>query len=420
MCSFFQVAGKSGHKIINNCMEASFLTQQQIELLKHKFGLVSASIKMMQAFELLFQVAPTDLNVLITGETGTGKEVFANAIHQLSNRKNAPFISVNCGAIPETLLESELFGHEKGAFTGAYDQRKGYFEVADRGTIFLDEIGEMPVGTQVKLLRVLESGEFSRLGSTQLRRVNVRVIAATNRILENEIARGNFREDLYFRLRNVHLVLPPLRERPEDIPILIDFFAKRICNKLGIKYDGVQIEALNILRGLQWPGNVREIRNLIETIIQLEKTGFLSLDVIKKYLPPALPPYKFIEQPKESSLAVVAKEEETKLGFEIIFRTLIELKKDIEMVKNSIDYLNSRMDSLHSNIIDIKPETKSKIDDDEIPQVNENNLKLDKIEREIIEYSLKKNNGNRRKTAKELGISERTLYRKINQYKLHI
>lgn len=401
-------------------MEASFLTQQQIELLKHKYGLVSASIKMMQAFELLFQVAPTDLNVLITGETGTGKEVFANAIHQLSNRKNAPFISVNCGAIPETLLESELFGHEKGAFTGAYDQRKGYFEVADRGTIFLDEIGEMPVGTQVKLLRVLGSGEFSRLGSTQLRRVNVRVIAATNRILENEIARGNFREDLYFRLRNVHLVLPPLRERPEDIPILIDFFAKRICNKLGIKYDGVQIEALNILRGLQWPGNVREIRNLIETIIQLEKTGFLSLDVIKKYLPPALPPYKFIEQPKESSLAVVAKEEETKLGFEIIFRTLIELKKDIEMVKNSIDYLNSRMDSLHSNIIDIKPETKSKIDDDEIPQVNENNLKLDKIEREIIEYSLKKNNGNRRKTAKELGISERTLYRKINQYKLHI
>ncbi|MGQ9818606.1 MAG: sigma-54 interaction domain-containing protein [Candidatus Kapaibacteriales bacterium] len=399
-------------------MKNSVLTEQQIEFLKYKFGLVGLSVKMLQTFELLFQVAPTDLNVLITGETGTGKEVFANAIHQLSNRKNSPFISVNCGAIPETLLESELFGHEKGAFTGAYDQRKGYFEVADRGTIFLDEIGEIPIGTQVKLLRVIESGEFSRLGSTQLRWVDVRVIAATNRILEEEIARGNFREDLYYRLKNVHILLPPLRERPEDIPLLIEYFAKKTCEKLGIRYEGIDIESLNILRGMQWPGNVRELRNLIETIVQLEKTGYLSLSVVKKYLPPALPPYKFREQPKESSLIPLQRQEDAKLGFELIFRTLLELKKDLDVIKSSIDFLNSRIDTLHSNIVELKPESHHYVVDSEKPNINENNLKFDDIEKELIKFALKKHKGNRRQTARELGISERTLYRKINQYNL--
>lgn len=401
-------------------MKNSTLSQQQIEFLKYKFGLVGLSIKMLQTFELLYQVAPTDLNVLITGETGTGKEVFANAIHQLSNRKNAPFTSVNCGAIPETLLESELFGHEKGAFTGAYDQRKGYFEVADRGTIFLDEIGEMPIGTQVKLLRILENGEFSRLGSTQLRRVDVRVIAATNRILEEEIARGNFREDLYYRLKNVHIILPPLREHPEDIPLLVEYFAKKTCEKLRLRYEGVDIEALNILRGMQWPGNVRELRNLIETIVQLEKTGFLSLPIVKKYIPLALPPHKFIEQPKESSLVRLQRQEETKLGLELIFRTLLELKKDLDIIKSSMDFLNSRIDSLHSNIVELKPESHHNIEDLDRPNINENNLNLEDIEKELIKFALKKHKGIRRLAARELGISERTLYRKINQYNLEL
>lgn len=394
------------------------IEKAKLELLEHKFGIVGFSPKMLEIYELLFQVAPTDLNVLITGETGTGKEVFANAIHFLSNRKKYPFISVNCGAIPETLLESELFGHEKGAFTGAYDQRKGFFEVADKGTIFLDEIGEMPVGTQVKLLRVLESGEFNRLGSTLVKKVNVRVIAATNRILEEEIAIGNFRQDLYYRLKNVHILLPPLREHPEDIPILLDYFAKKTCEKLGIRYEGVSIDALNILRGLPWPGNIREIRNLVETIIQLEKTGYITHQIVNKYLPAALPPYHFTEQPKETSLVSMRPKEETRLGLEIIFRTLLELKKDIDLVKLSLNELNSRIDSINSNIFELKPETLHSMQENDTPNINIESSNLETIEREVIQYSLRKFKGNRKKTAQSLGISERTLYRKIRQYNL--
>ncbi len=394
------------------------IEKSKLELLQYKFGIVGFSPKMLEIFELLFQVAPTDLNVLITGETGTGKEVFANAIHFLSNRKKYPFISVNCGAIPETLLESELFGHEKGAFTGAYDQRKGFFEVADRGTIFLDEIGEMPVGTQVKLLRILESSEFNRLGSTQTRKVNVRVIAATNRVLEEEIAKGNFRQDLYYRLKNVHIVLPPLREHPEDIPILLDYFATKTCERLGIRYEGVSIDASNILRGLPWPGNIRELRNLVETIIQLEKTGYITHQIVNKYLPAALPPYHFTEQPKETSLLSMRKREEAQLGLEIIFRTLLELKKDIELVKISIDELNSRIDSMNSNIFELKPEAFHSIQDNSLPNFNVDEMNLESIEKAVIQHTLKKFKGNRKYTAQSLGISERTLYRKLHQYNL--
>lgn len=394
------------------------IEKSKLELLQYKFGIVGFSPKMLEIFELLFQVAPTDLNVLITGETGTGKEIFANAIHFLSNRKKHPFISVNCGAIPETLLESELFGHEKGAFTGAYDQRKGFFEVADRGTIFLDEIGEMPVGTQVKLLRILESSEFNRLGSTQTRKVNVRVIAATNRVLEEEIAKGNFRQDLYYRLKNVHIVLPPLREHPEDIPILLDYFATKTCERLGIRYEGVSIDASNILRGLPWPGNIRELRNLVETIIQLEKTGYITHQIVNKYLPAALPPYHFTEQPKETSLLSMRKREEAQLGLEIIFRTLLELKKDIELVKISIDELNSRIDSMNSNIFELKPEAFHSIQDNNLPNFNVDEMNLESIEKAVIQHTLKKFKGNRKHTAQSLGISERTLYRKLHQYNL--
>ncbi len=389
------------------------ITKANLDLLKSKFGIVGASPKMLEVFEMLFQVAPTELNVLITGETGTGKEVFANAIHQLSNRKKYPFISVNCGAIPETLLESELFGHEKGAFTGAYDQRKGFFEVADRGTIFLDEIGEMPIGTQVKLLRVLETGEFNRLGSTRVIKVDVRVIAATNRVLGEEIYRGNFRQDLYFRLKNVHIVLPPLREHPEDIPLLVEYFATKICNKIGIEYKGISLEALNILRGQSWPGNVRELKNLIETIIQLEKNGYIDHNVLRKYLPPALPPHSFYEQPKETSLVFLPKQDESPLGLELIFRSILELKKDIEMMKDSIDILNSKIDSLKNDF------------DDHLRAIEKTNKgldleseKLEDFEKKLIQTTLEKFHWNRRKTAKALGISERTLYRKLKEFGL--
>lgn len=398
--------------------EDIIISKDTLELLETKYGLVGVSEKILDIFRTILKVAPTDLNVLITGETGTGKEVVANAIHQLSKRRKFPFISVNCGAIPETLLESELFGHEKGAFTGAYEQRKGYFEVANRGTIFLDEIGEMPVGTQVKLLRVLESGEFNRLGSTEVRKVEVRVIAATNKKLEEEIYKGTFRQDLFYRLKNLHIILPPLRERPEDIPILVDFFAQKTCLQLGISFQGVSLEALNILRGLQWTGNVRELKNLIETIIKLEKTGYITLEVLKRYLPPALPPHVRSEQPKETSLLFVPSGKETQLGLEIIFRTLLEIKKDVDLVKDALNELNSKVDSVNSNITELRPGTYHIVDNDGFPNIMSDNLNLNNIEKEIISYTLKKYKGNRRRTAKALGISERTLYRKINQYNL--
>ncbi len=389
-----------------------------LNLLRNQFGLVGISAKMIDVYRTILKVAPTDLNVLITGETGTGKEVIANAIHKLSKRKKFPFISVNCGAIPETLLESELFGHEKGAFTGAYEQRKGYFEVANKGTMFLDEIGEMPIGTQVKLLRVLETGEFNRLGSTEVRKVDVRVLAATNKVLEEEIYKGTFRQDLYYRLKNLHIHLPPLRERPEDIPVLIDYFAEKTCARLGIQYQGISPNALNILRGLQWEGNVRELKNLIETIIQLEKTGFISHDILKKYIPPALPPYIISEQPKEASLVHIPKTTEVPPGLDVVFKTLLELKKDIGFLKEAVNDLNSKIDALGSNIIELKPEAYHIVEADGFPNISSENLNLENIEKEIIAYTLKKFNGNRRLSAKELGISERTLYRKIKQYNL--
>jgi len=400
-------------------MENEFeLDSSTLDLLKNRFGLVGASPKMLEVFRTILRVAPTDLNVLITGETGTGKEVVANAIHQLSKRKKYPFISVNCGAIPETLLESELFGHEKGAFTGAYEQRKGYFEVANRGTIFLDEIGEMPVGTQVKLLRVLETGEFNRLGSTEVRKVDVRVIAATNRILEEEIYRGTFRQDLFYRLKNLHIILPPLREHPEDIPLLAEYFAQKTCERLGIPYKGFAIDALNFLRGLPWQGNVRELRNLIETIIQLEKTGFLSLDIVKKYIPPALPPHIVVEQPKETSLLRIETAKEAQIGLEIVLRTLFELKKDVDLVRDALKELNSKIDSLNSNVMELKPNSYQIVDASDSLSFDKDNLNLEEIEKNLISFALKKFKGNRRLTAKALGISERTLYRKINQYNL--
>jgi DNA-binding NtrC family response regulator len=316
------------------------------------------------------------------------------------------------------LLESELFGHEKGAFTGAYEQRKGYFEVANRGTIFLDEIGEMPVGTQVKLLRVLETGEFNRLGSTEVRKVDVRVIAATNRILEEEIYRGTFRQDLFYRLKNLHIILPPLREHPEDIPLLAEYFAQKTCERLGIPYKGFAIDALNFLRGLPWQGNVRELRNLIETIIQLEKTGFLSLDIVKKYIPPALPPHIVVEQPKETSLLRIETAKEAQIGLEIVLRTLFELKKDVDLVKDALNELNSKIDSLNSNVMELKPNSYQIVDASDSLSFDKDNLNLEEIEKNLISFALKKFKGNRRLTAKALGISERTLYRKINQYNL--
>lgn len=393
------------------------------KLLRLKFGVIGDSKKMQEVIDKVVLSAPTDLPVLITGETGTGKEVFANSIHGLSKRKKFPFISVNCGAIPETLLESELFGNEKGAFTGAIEQRKGFFEVADKGTIFLDEIGEMPIGTQVKLLRVLESGEFTRLGSTTLKKVDVRIIAATNRDLETEIEKGNFRRDLFFRLNSVHITLPPLREHPEDIRELVNYFAEKTCAKLGLKYDGISNDALLILERRPWTGNIRELKNLIETLITLEQTTYITHDILKRYIPLALPPKDITPQPAEKALVHYSDfEEPQKFELEIIFRSLLELKHDmtnifkyLRTLENKIDDVELEIEELNTYLIAQNAQNnKGKKEIEEL-----NILNLDELERRAIMTALNNSSGNRRVAANMLGISERTLYRKINELNIN-
>jgi DNA-binding NtrC family response regulator len=384
--------------------------------LGQKFGIIGRSKPMTDAIQKLIQSAPTDLTVLITGETGTGKEIFANALHGLSDRRKLPFISVNCGAIPETLLESELFGHEKGAFTGAIEQRKGFFEVADKGTIFLDEIGEMPVGTQVKLLRVLESGEFTRLGSTNLKKVDVRVIAATNRDLAQEVNKGDFRQDLYFRLNSVIIELPPLRRHIEDIPLFVNYFAVKVCEKLGLKYDGISEDALKMLEIQYWPGNVRELRNLIETMITLESATFITPDILRRHIAPALPPASRLPLADEVSLVpVTGYGESGRPELELVFRTLLEIKNDISDIKRYLISFNSRFEDLKDKLISSETiEPLSFIQ--EADRLSDEELNLEEVEKKMIMQALKQFDGNRRQAAKALGISERTLYRKLVDY----
>jgi len=384
-------------------------------LLKDRFGIIGNSDLIKDAMRRLYQAAPTDLTILITGQTGTGKEVFANAIHGLSERKKFPFVSVNCGAIPETLLESELFGHEKGAFTGATDQRKGFFESANRGTIFLDEIGEMPIGTQVKLLRILENGEFSRLGSSALHKVNVRVVAATNRELEQEVANGNFRQDLYFRLKSVHIYLPKLREHTEDIPLLVDYFGQQAAQKLRTSFKGISDDAVNLLKSLPWHGNVRELKNMIETMLTLERVSYISTDILRKHIPQALPAHSIEPVIKESSLIRIEPDFAQKsIELELIFRTLLELKKEISEIKQYIHSLSLHMEQMKE---ELEATIRTPMEEAEI--IDDTNLNLAKMEKQAIEIALLRHDNNRRQAAQTLGISERTLYRKIAEYGIH-
>lgn len=391
-------------------------TDEIFDLLRVRFGIVGYSQPMREALKLLLQAAPTELAVLINGETGTGKEIFANAIHGLSKRKNQPYVSVNCAAIPENLLESELFGHEKGAFTGAYEQRAGFFETANKGTIFLDEIGDIPLGTQVKLLRILENGEYSRLGSSSVKKVDVRIIAATNRDLEQEVKSRNFRQDLYFRLNSVKITLPPLRNHPDDIPYLIDHFAHITSEKHSIDYDGFDKDSIEILKTLPWPGNVRELRNLVEKIVTLEKGIYITPEILRTYIPRALPAYQQDSVNANNYLAPLPKPDHAE-GYDaaLIFRTLLELKTDIsDIKKNHHDIVNRLEDLKQSQFYTTTPVNNDKLDDDEIIEKLDD-INLAGIEIKLIKQALKRFHGNRRKAAIALGISERTLYRKITE-----
>jgi transcriptional regulator with PAS, ATPase and Fis domain len=369
-------------------------------------GFYGKNPKVEELLQTVDMVAPTDLSVLIIGESGTGKEVVANAIHTLSARKNRPLISVNCGAIPEGILESELFGHEKGSFTGAVGQKKGYFEAADKGTIFLDEIGEMPLNTQVKLLRVLESSEFMRVGGTELQKVNVRIIAATNRNLEQAVDNNQFRRDLYFRLKAIKIEIPPLRKRIGDIQELVAIFAREYSEKNDINFKGFSPDAVDELLKHDWPGNVRELKNFVETAIILNKGEVVRSDYVRTSLSLS---NDFVQS---DSLPMPLNKTPEQAERELIYRMLMALKLDMDELKQILrSMLNNG--SLKQPL--------NTANTGSVEASGENEIKpttISGMEREMIKDTLNKYAGSRRKTARALQISERTLYRKLKEYGL--
>ena len=420
--------------------------------IKARFGIIGNSSLLIHAISIAEQVAPTDMTVLITGESGSGKESFSKIIHSLSKRKHGQFIAVNCGAIPEGTIDSELFGHEKGSFTGAIEARKGYFEVTDGGTIFLDEIAEMPLGTQARLLRVLENGEFLRVGSSKVQRTNTRVVAATNLNLQNAIEKGKFREDLFYRLSTVPIYVPPLRERGGDIELLFRKFTTDFSESHRVKPISLTNEAKNLLQKQRFPGNIRQLKNLAEQISVLEIGDRIVDEERLQY-------YLDFNEPKLNSTVVKGEYFQNSEGInerEILYKILFDLKKDVTELKKILLKL---IESGNSNAYDILSENMSIFEDikeneedhirnkalpthqndvttnlnihsdnlisesedaqfEEIITNPDVTLSLEKQEKEIIIRALKKNKNKRKYAAKDLGISERTLYRKIKQYDL--
>ena len=400
--------------------------------IKQRFGIIGNSALLDRAINIAYQVASTDITVLISGESGTGKEFFPKIIHQLSSRKHGPYIAVNCGAIPEGTIDSELFGHERGSFTGAHEARKGYFEVVDGGTIFLDEVAELPLSTQVRLLRVLESGEFMRVGSSKVLKTNVRLVAATNVIIPDAIAAGKFRQDLYYRLNTVPIFVPPLKERKEDIYLLFRKFASDAAEKYRMPAIQMDEDAQKILANYRWPGNIRQLKNLTEQISIIEKNRLINADTLLKYLP--------IHQATE--LPILYKgDESTKFSErELLYKVLFDMKKDVNDLKQLVLSLiqnDSTSIALNENTqiiqrlykefeevkeqdqsILLQSEDKTIVEPIQESEEIEETLSLQKKEIEYIKRALTKYDGKRKDAANELGISERTLYRKIKEYNI--
>ena len=385
--------------------------------IKQRFGILGNSPKLDRAIEVALQVAPTDISVLITGESGTGKEVMPKIIHYSSQRKHGNYIAVNCGAIPEGTIDSELFGHEKGSFTGANDSRKGYFEVADGGTIFLDEVGELPLSTQVRLLRVLETGEFMKVGSSESQKTNVRLVAATNVDLEKAIQKGKFREDLYYRLNTIHITIPTLSDRREDIHLLFRKFAADFADKYGIPPIRLKEDAIDLLLNHPWPGNIRQLKNFAEQISAVEQNRTVSAEKLKSYLPKV-----------KSNIPVLFKDEQKEGEFserEILYKVLFDMKNDLnDLKKVTADLINGNQPISEENEAIAKSFFKESEENSSImisaptSEPKESIMTLQDHEKILIQKALERHSGRRKDAADELGISERTLYRKIKEYKL--
>lgn len=409
----------------------------ELQQLKQRFGIIGNAPLLNRALEVAMQVAPTDISVLVTGESGTGKEIIPQVIHQLSSRKHGEYIAVNCGAIPEGTIDSELFGHEKGSFTGASGSRKGYFEVADGGTIFLDEVAELPMQTQVRLLRVLETGEFIRVGSSKMIKTNVRVVAATNENMQQAINSGKFREDLFYRLSTVPISLPPLKLRQEDIHLIF----RKFSSDFGTKYrmPGIKLtpDAVQLLNDYNWPGNIRQLKNIVEQISVIETSREINATILTNYLP----------RTNSNSPAVINKNEDSVNERELMYKFLFDMKKDLNELKKLVVSIannegGANLDSDQTSLINkyysevnTPPSTTNLLPSPAQPSENSNytvhnndnfetheeveeSLFLEDKEKELIQKALTKHRGKRKYAAAELGISERTLYRKIKEYNL--
>ena len=387
-----------------------------IQNIKRTFGIIGNDPQLLHAIEIAAQVANTDLTVLITGESGTGKDVFPKIIHQNSARKHGQYFAVNCGAIPEGTIDSELFGHEKGSFTGAIAERKGYFEIANEGTLFLDEVAELPLSTQARLLRVLENGEYIRVGGSKVMKTNVRVVAATNVDLPMAIQKGKFREDLYYRLNTIPIHIPALRERKGDIYLLFRKFASDFAEKSRMPSISLTPEAVKVLEDYRWDGNVRQLKNVTEQISIIEQQRVISDTVLERYLPNKI----------TNALPVLFQRDDNADGVserDLLYKVLFEMKHDINELRNQVNELTSRPNTINTNYIKtepvtIEPDFMEIVPNEEIHETHHlpENLSLEQHEIEMIKRALEKHNNKRKDAAKELGISERTLYRKIHEF----
>lgn len=383
----------------------------ELQQIKQRFQIIGNDTALNQCLERAIRVAPTDISVLITGESGVGKEVIPKIIHQNSYRKHANYIAINCGAIPEGTIDSELFGHEKGAFTGAVQNRKGYFEVADKGTVFLDEVGELPLTTQVRLLRVLENKEFIKVGASKTQKTDVRIIAATNVKMKQAIRRGKFREDLFYRLSTIEINLPPLRQRANDIYLLFRKFALDFAEKYKMPAVHLKEEATALLLKYDFPGNIRQLRNIAEQISIIEEKREINAETLKNYLP------------QNENLPILNLSKNTQDHFakekDFMYKALLNMKKELNELKKTVFHLSEKQTLKKNHLIEKKITPILALEEKTKPQNNSiESLSLEKKEIEIMKKSLQKNNKNRKLAAKELGISERTLYRKIKQYNL--